>query len=375
MKDAYYTALGKTVIADSLDYLESMEDNSIDLVMTSPPFALLREKEYGNESQDKYVNWLSQFGEVVYRKLKPTGSLVLDIGGAYKKGVPVRNLYPFRVLIKFCDDIGFHLAEDFYWFNSSKLPSPIEWVNKRKIRVKDSVNNVWWFSKTEHPKADVTNVLAPYSDRMLKLLDDPEKYFTAKERPSGHSMSHNFKDNGGAIPPNLLQIPNSESNSNYLSNCKKAKLKGHPARFPSKLPEFFIKFLTEEGDLVVDIFGGSNTTGFVSEHNKRKWLSIEMDKYYAAMSSFRFIPSNFHSKDLIKIYYAILSGQTINLEDFLSNRNVNDKLVGDFLELEYYSLLELDKLNKKNKKYKAEIELAIEVFDLVRIEDIAINND
>ena len=152
MKTAYKTQFGTQIIGDSIEVLKSYSDNSIDLVMTSPPFALLRKKEYGNEDQHEYVAWLSEFARIVYQKLKPTGSFVVDIGGAYKKGIPVRSLYNFRVPLAFGDEIGFHLAEDFYWFNPSKLPSPIEWVNKRKIRVKDAVNNVWWFSKTPFPK-------------------------------------------------------------------------------------------------------------------------------------------------------------------------------------------------------------------------------
>ncbi len=145
----YQTNLGAAFWGDSLELLNQLPDKSINLVLTSPPFALQREKEYGNKRQDEYVGWLSKFAEVVYRKLKDDGSFVLDLGGAYEKGKPVRSLYNFRILIHFCDEIGFFLAEDFYWFNPSKLPSPIEWVNKRKIRAKDSVNTVWWFSKSE----------------------------------------------------------------------------------------------------------------------------------------------------------------------------------------------------------------------------------
>ena len=141
----YSTGLGMNVVGNSLEMLERLEDNSIDLVMTSPPFALQRKKEYGNESQEEYVKWFSEFGKVVMRKLKPEGSFVVDLGGAYRKGVPVRSLYNYRVLIHFCDDLGFKLAEEFFWYNPSKLPSPIEWVNKRKIRAKDAVNTVWWF--------------------------------------------------------------------------------------------------------------------------------------------------------------------------------------------------------------------------------------
>jgi DNA modification methylase len=312
---AYRTERGAMYCADSLEMLAKLPDNSINLVMTSPPFALLRKKEYGNAEQHEYVDWLAQFAELVFKKLKPDGSFVLDLGGAYQRGVPARSLYNFRVLLKFCDDIGFFLAEDFYWYNPSKLPSPIEWVNKRKMRAKDSVNTVWWFSKTEWPKANVTNVLSEYSDRMKKLLKAPDEFYSPAKRPSGHDISSSFgKDNGGAIPSNLLQIPNSESNGSYLAGCKMLGIKGHPARFPAKLPEFFIKFLTDPGDLVVDIFGGSNTTGYVSEQLDRNWLSFDMDNEYVAASILRFL-SGMPENEIRNIYSKALANTFVNLED------------------------------------------------------------
>ncbi|HHF0414760.1 TPA: site-specific DNA-methyltransferase [Haemophilus influenzae] len=288
-KPLYKTALGSAYVADSLNMLSQIPDESIDLVMTSPPFALQRKKEYGNKEQEKYVEWLAEFAKLVFKKLKPKGSFVIDLGGAYQKGKPVRSLYNYRVLIKLCDELGFHLAEEFFWHNPSKLPSPIEWVNKRKIRAKDSVNTVWWLSKTEFPNADISQVLTEYSDRMKKLIADPEKYYTPAKRPSGHDIGTSFgKDNGGAIPSNLLQISNSEASSQYLKSCKAVNIKAHPARFPAKLPEFFIKFLTKPDDIVVDIFAGSNTTGFVCEQLNRRWLSFELNHEYLATSIFRF---------------------------------------------------------------------------------------
>lgn len=309
-KPAYTTDMGTAYCGDSLTLLPQLPDGSLDLVITSPPFALQRKKEYGNESQTEYVEWLSQFAKLVYRKLKDTGSFVLDLGGAYEKGVPSRSLYNFRVLMHFCDDIGFFLAEDFYWHNPSKLPSPIEWVNKRKIRAKDSVNTVWWFSKTEFPKADVTKVLEEYSGRMKKLIENPKAYYTPKERPSGHNISSNFgKDNGGSIPSNLLQISNSESNSQYLVACKKLGVKQHPARFPAKLPQFFIRFLTQPGDVVLDIFAGSNTTGYVCEQEDRYWLAFEENKEYLAASAFRFLDKECSKEELEIIYQRVIHGE------------------------------------------------------------------
>jgi DNA modification methylase len=288
--EIYRTQHGRQLCADSREILELLAPESVDLIITSPPFALLRKKSYGNEEQDDYVAWLLEFGVAAKRALKSGGSFVIDLGGAYQRGVPVRSLYNFKVLIEFCEKLGYFLAEEFYWHNPAKLPSPIEWVNKRKIRVKDSVNTVWWFSKTEWPKADVSKILAPYSERMKTLLKDPAKFYTPKERPSGHDIAAGFgTDNGGAIPPNLLQIPNTDSNSHYLRMCKALGQDSHPARFPSDLPKFFIKFLTEPGDLVVDIFSGSNTTGAAAEALGREWLSIELDRAYAELSALRFL--------------------------------------------------------------------------------------
>ena len=286
----YHTAKGEAYVGNSLELLAELPDNCIDLVMTSPPFALRRQKSYGNVEETEYVQWIKPFGQEVFRVLKESGSFVLDLGGAYRSGVPSRSLYNFRVLLAFCDEIGFQLAEDFYWFNPAKLPSPIEWVNKRKLRAKDSVNTVWWFSKTNFPKADVRKVLTPYSDRMKKLIQDPESFYTPKKRPSGHDISDAFgKDNGGAIPSNLLSIPNTESNSSYLRICKELGIERHPARFPSELPAFFIKMLTDEDDVVLDIFGGSNTTGFTAEALRRKWITFEINHDYLSSSVFRFL--------------------------------------------------------------------------------------
>jgi DNA modification methylase len=313
----YFTDRGAAFCGDSLKLLSQLPDESIDLVMTSPPFALQRKKEYGNEDQEEYVAWLVQFGKLVLAKLRPQASFVIDLGGAYEKGTPARSLYNFRVLIRLCDEVGFHLAQDFYWANPSKLPSPIEWVNKRKLRAKDSVDTVWWLSKTKWPRADVTKVLTEYSPRMRKLLQDPAAFYKPKLRPSGHDISEGFgKDNGGAIPSNLLQIPNSESNGGYLSGCKALGLKGHPARFPAKLPQFFIRFLTEPGDVVLDIFAGSNTTGQVAEEEDRRWLAFEMSREYLAASSFRFMPAGTVAELMLTVHERILSGDSVNLTEF-----------------------------------------------------------
>jgi DNA modification methylase len=289
----YTTENGEAYVGDALELLKGLDDASVDLIFTSPPFALQRQKAYGNKEQSEYVDWLLTFAPGIRRVLKETGSFVIDMGGAYRKGVPVRSLYQYRYLIRMCDEQGFRLAEDFFWYNPAKLPSPIEWVNKRKLRAKDAVNTLWWFSRSDFPKANISNVLAPFSERMKKLMQNPTKWYTPKKRPSGHDISARFgeitAEKNGAIPPNLLQIPNTESNSLYLRLCKVAGVGGHPARFPQRLPEFFIKFLTDPGDLVLDIFAGSNTTGAAAESLCRRWMAFDLDHAYLAASAFRFM--------------------------------------------------------------------------------------
>lgn len=282
----FETSLGKIVHQDSLEHMAQMADESVDLIFTSPPFALLRKKDYGNVEEHKYVEWFEDFARQFQRILKPTGSLVIDIGGSWIPGQPTRSLYHFELLIMLCRKLGFHLAQEFYWWNPSKLPTPAEWVNVRRIRVKDGVNCVFWLSKTPWPKASNTRVLVPYSDSMHALLENGYK---AKLRPSGHDISDKFQvDNGGAIPPNLIAIPNTESNSYYLRYCRERDIDPHPARFPARLPEYFIRMLTDENDFVFDPFGGSCVTGEVCERLKRRWLCCEIVEEYIEGAKGRF---------------------------------------------------------------------------------------
>lgn len=281
----YTTRKGAAYVGDSRVLLKRLKPESVNLVMTSPPFALLRKKDYGNEAADEYVKWFLKFAKEVHRVLKDDGSFVIDIGGSWNPGSPTRSLYHFELLIALCKKAGFHLAQEFFWYNPSKLPSPAQWVNVERIRVKDAVNCVWWLSKTERPKANNRRVLTPYSDSMKNLLSNGYKH---GKRPSGWDISENFsKDNGGAIPPNLLTIPNTDSNGAYLKRCRAAGIKPHPARFPADLPRFFIQYLTEPDDVVLDIFGGSNMTGHVAEGEGRRWLTFEFDKTYLLASRFR----------------------------------------------------------------------------------------
>jgi site-specific DNA-methyltransferase (cytosine-N4-specific) len=284
---AYTTALGRCYHADARDVLRRLPEGSVDLVLTSPPFALHRQKAYGNVAAADYVDWFWPFAEQVHRVLAADGSFVLDLAGAWQRG-GTRSLYQYELVLRLCQ--VFHLAQELYWHNPSRLPSPAEYVTIKRTRVKDAVNVLWWLSKGPAPRADNRRVLRPYSRSMHRLLREGVR---PARRPSQHAISAHFdKDNGGAIPSNLLEVANTISRDDYLRRCRAAGLPIHPARFPPAVPEFFIRLLTEPGQLVLDPFAGSNVTGMVAEQLGRRWLAVELHADYVAGSRLRFAPAD-----------------------------------------------------------------------------------
>lgn len=285
----YTTNYGSAYLGDSALLMQEIEDESVNLVVTSPPFALTRQKAYGNKEDDEYVEWFMPFAAEIRRILKEDGSFVIDLGGAYRKGNPTRSLYQFELLLKLCREGGFHLAQECYHYNPTRLPTPAEWVTVRRVRLKDSINVVWWLSKSKNPKSDNRKVLLKYSDAMEELLR--RQTYNAGKRPSEHDIKpHSFLTNhGGAIAPNVLALANSDSNSGYIHRCKENGIILHPARFPVAFAEFFISFLTDDGDMVLDPFGGSGATGEAAEGLGRNWITIEINEEYVRGSKMRFV--------------------------------------------------------------------------------------
>lgn len=262
--------------------------NKVNLIFTSPPFPLNSKKAYGNLTGKNYSSWLASFAYIFNYLLTPDGSLVVELGNAWVKGSPTMSLLPLESLLKLKKEGEFHLCQEFIWHNPSRLPSPIQWVNVERIRVKDSFSRFWWLSSSERPKADNRNVLKEYSESMKKLL--VTQTYNSGRRPSEHNIGKKsfLKDNKGAIPANVLIHPNTSSKDKYLDHCKENNIRYHPARMPRVIAEFFIKLLTSKGDLVLDPFAGSNITGYVAEDLHRRWRSIECDEIYASSSRARF---------------------------------------------------------------------------------------
>ncbi|MFO0876981.1 MAG: site-specific DNA-methyltransferase [Gemmataceae bacterium] len=283
---AYSTKLGSCYQGDSLEIMRGMPSGSVDLVFTSPPYALRRKKAYGNRIAPDYNAWFLPFADEIHRLLGPHGSFVFEVGPAWEQGKGTRSLFLYELILELCREGRFHLVQEVYWYNPSRLPTPAEYVTIKRTRLKDAVNVAWWLSKTTEVRADNRRVLRPYSQSMLRLFREGVQ---VARRPSEHQISRQFdRDNGGAIAPNLLEIPNTTSRDPYLARCKQVGITPHPARFPMALPDFFIRFLTEEGDVVLDPFAGSNVTGQAAEQQGRRWLGIEMVEEYVLGSQLRF---------------------------------------------------------------------------------------
>lgn len=292
----YKTLLGRMFTGDATSILKSsvMEEHKgkVQLIFTSPPFPLNRKKKYGNRQGDDYMEWLASCATLFCSYLTDTGSIVIELGNAWEPKRPVMSTLALRSLLAFLDEGDLYLCQQFVCHNPARLPSPAQWVNVERIRVKDAFTHVWWMSPNDRPKANNRRVLTEYSTSMKQLLRS--RKYSAGKRPSEHNIGRAsfLKDNNGAIPANVLVLPNTRANDSYQEYCRQHGLPIHPSRMPPGAAEFFIKLLTEPGDLVLDPFAGSNTTGAVAEQLGRRWVSIEIDESYVMGSQSRFISSD-----------------------------------------------------------------------------------
>jgi site-specific DNA-methyltransferase (cytosine-N4-specific) len=289
---AYRTSRGVFFHGDTKEVLKSRSlrryRGLVDLIFTSPPFPLNRKKKYGNLNGQEYIDWLCSFGPEFKSMLSDSGSIVIEIGNSWEKGAPVMSTLGLKALLQFQEENDLYLCQEFIWHNPARLPSPAQWVNVERVRVKDGFTRLWWLSKTPRPKANNKNVLIEYSKSMQKLLKAGE--YNSGKRISEHKIGEKsfLENHGGSISSSVLTYPNTASNDQYVDYCRRRGLTPHPARMPPKLAEFFIKFLTDKNDLVLDPFGGSNTTGQAAENLDRYWLAIEANDEYIYGSKGRF---------------------------------------------------------------------------------------
>jgi DNA modification methylase len=314
MAKIYSSSLGRLIEGNSIELLLKDKEvrkklkGKVNLIITSPPFPLNHKKKYGNQKGEDYLRWFSELAPIFSELLTEDGSLVIEIGNSWEAERPIQSLLHLECLFSLVKHpkANLRLIQEFICYNPSKLPSPAQWVTVNRFRTVDSYTHIWWLAKTDFPKADNSKVLRPYSKSMKQLLKS-QKY-NAGKRPSennisktgflkdhGGSISHNFfemdnldHDRDVRLPHSVLSFSNTNSNDHFLAKCREKKIIPHPARMSGGLVNFFINFLTDKGDLVVDPFGGSNTTGYCAEKLKRKWVSFEIKQDYIKQALIRF---------------------------------------------------------------------------------------
>lgn len=262
----------KVICGDSKDILKEFPDSSVDLYITSPPYAERRKNCYDSIHEDKYVEWFSPFAKEIKRTLKPTGSFFLNIKPHTNKGE--RSLYVFDLVQHLKRDLGFLFVDEFCWI---KNPFPGNYNG----RFKNGFEPVYHFTKSQ-PSKIKHNPLAcgtPIKEESIKRAN--RKQCGAPKNNSGMwgMRTNNIKNLKLSRPSNVVVAHNVSNQFNLKQH--------HPATFPEKLVEFFIKSFTNENDVVVDPFAGSGTIGVVCKNLNRDYILIDNKKDYCELSERR----------------------------------------------------------------------------------------
>ncbi|MGD9488259.1 MAG: site-specific DNA-methyltransferase [Calditrichaceae bacterium] len=252
------------ILGDSKIELQNIEDNSIDLIFTSPPYADQRKKSYGGIHPDKYVDWFMPISEQLLRVLKPTGTFVLNIKEKVVNGE--RSTYVMELILAMKKQ-GWLWTEEFIWHKKNSYPG--KWPN----RFRDSWERLLQFNKDKKFNMYQEEVMVPMGDwakTRLKNLSATDKKRDESKVGSGFGKNiSNWLNRDKAYPTNVLHLATECNNKN------------HSAAFPEELPEWFIKLFTQMGDTVLDPFMGSGTTNIVAQRMNRNSIGIEIvPEYY-----------------------------------------------------------------------------------------------
>lgn len=281
---AYFTTQNGISFWGDANAMPSLFHEEIDLIVTSPPY-FGHQREYGGfaGSEVGFVDEMVSIIEAWLRMLTNTASIVLNLGDVTEKGEGCLSLYKERLLLALRSRLGLKLVGKFYWISPTKMPTG-HWVTKSRRDVVNAAEDCYWFSlNPKEVKANNRNVLVEYSEKQKQYIESSQRKSPArKKRPSGQAANAEsfYVDNGGAIPNNLIYAVPEPAQSPYSKYCEEHGLPRHPAMFPAEVPEFFIRYLTERGDVCWDPFAGSAVSGVAAELNDRYWISSELGKEY-----------------------------------------------------------------------------------------------
>lgn len=253
-------------LGDSKEQLKNLPDNSVDLIVTSPPYADQRKGTYGGIHPDKYVEWFLPISEQLLRVLKPTGTFILNIKEKVVEGE--RSTYVMELILEMRKQ-GWLWTEEFIWHKKNCYPG--KWPN----RFRDAWERLLQFNKQKRFNMYQEEVMVPMGDwkkTRLKNLSDTDKIRDNSKVGSGFGKNiSNWLDRDKAYPTNVLHLATECNNKN------------HSAAFPEELPEWFIKLFTKENDTVLDPFMGSGTALTVANRMMRNSIGIDVVPEYYEM--------------------------------------------------------------------------------------------
>lgn len=257
----------KLILGNSADELKNLENNSIDLIFTSPPYADARKKTYGGIHPNAYVKWFLPISKQLLRVLKPSGTFILNIKERVMNGE--RHTYVLELILEMREQ-GWLWTEEFIWYKRNCYPG--KWPN----RFRDAWERLLQFNKSKKFKMFQEEVMVPTGDwakTRLRNLSETDKTRDESKVASGFGKNiSNWVGREMAYPTNVLHLATECGN------------KDHSAVFPERLPEWFLKLFTEEGDWVLDPFMGSGTTIRAAQKLRRNSIGIEIDRSYFEMA-------------------------------------------------------------------------------------------
>lgn len=262
-REFFLTEINRIILGDCEKILKRFPKNSIDLIITSPPYSNKRKNTYGGIHPNKYVDWFLPKAEQFYRVLKPTGTFILNIKDGASNGE--RHIYSLNLILKLRDQ-GWIWTEEFIWHKKNSYPG--KWPN----RFRDAWEPCFQFNKQKKFRMFQKEVMEPMGEwakvRFKNLSEEDKKRSESKVNSGFGRKVENWVNRKKVYPTNVLHMATESSNKN------------HSAVFPISLPSWFIRLFTQKGDVVLDPFIGSGTTAVAAKQLERKFIGIDIKPEY-----------------------------------------------------------------------------------------------
>jgi len=272
-------------LGDSREQLKSLPDDSVDLIVTSPPYADQRKNVYGGIRPEDYIDWFLPISKQLLRVLKPSGTFILNIKEKAVNGE--RSTYVIELILAMRAQ-GWLWTEEFIWHKKNCYPG--KWPN----RFRDSWERLLQFNKNKKFNMYQEAVMVPmgeWASSRLKSLSETDKTRDTSKVGSGFGKNiSNWVNREMAYPTNVLHLATECNNKN------------HSAAFPAALPEWFIKLFSQENDTVLDPFMGSGTTVLVANRLRRHAIGIDNVAAYCDMVKSKIEPVQMHLCDEVGEY-------------------------------------------------------------------------